>query len=209
MKIKIMLSKLFTKRNLKGFTLLELVIVIAIIGILAVIVLPSMLNALAKARDSRRIAELKGIDSFLTSLSLDTGSVYPNSATDLLTWYSAAKSAKPNDLVASNLTKYHYIGWNCSVTPVNVKVGTTVVATAATTNVCKNYLLWTELEASNASLGNDQDNIPDVIGNISTTLSGHFAPGATALVDLADEACTSATAPTSLTTADCVFDLYR
>lgn len=49
------------KRNKQGFTLIELLVVIAIIGILATIALVSLNSARKKARDSKRIAEVKAL----------------------------------------------------------------------------------------------------------------------------------------------------
>ena len=50
-------------RKLKGFTLIELVIVIAVLGILAGVAIPRFLNASASARGAKVLANLRSIDS--------------------------------------------------------------------------------------------------------------------------------------------------
>ncbi len=63
------------RKFIKGFTLIELLIVIAIIGVLAVALLPTLLGAPSKARDTQRIASIQKIQAFLVDRSLTTGSV--------------------------------------------------------------------------------------------------------------------------------------
>jgi type II secretion system protein G len=62
----------------KAFTLVELMIVIAIIGILAAALFPSMTSYLARGRDTARIADIKKIQWALDMYFIDMGK-YPSS----------------------------------------------------------------------------------------------------------------------------------
>lgn len=63
--------------NQKGFTLIELLVVIAIIGILSSVVLASLNSAREKARDAKRISDMKQIQIAL-ELYYDINGIYPN-----------------------------------------------------------------------------------------------------------------------------------
>lgn len=71
--IKNLLSRL---RSQKGFTLLELLIVISIIGILATLVVVNLGGARGSARDAQRISDLKTIQTALEAYFNDYG-CYP------------------------------------------------------------------------------------------------------------------------------------
>lgn len=76
----------------KGFTLIELLVVISIIGILATIVMVSLNTARAKARDARRISDIRQIQLAL-QMHYDAVGSYPASlsaATFIPTYLSAA-----------------------------------------------------------------------------------------------------------------------
>lgn len=62
----------------KGFTLIELMVVIAIIGILASIISVSLISSKAKGRDAKRIADIKTIQLALETYYSDNAS-YPTS----------------------------------------------------------------------------------------------------------------------------------
>ncbi len=64
------------KLSPKGFTLVELMIVIAIIGILAAALFPSLTSYLARGRDTSRAAGIKEISTGIAAYNVDT-SAFP------------------------------------------------------------------------------------------------------------------------------------
>lgn len=84
-----MLNFFQKRRGEKGFTLIELLVVIAIIGILATIVLVSLNSAREKARDTRRVSDMRQVALALEMYYDDhTDTGYPGDAdaTDCDDW---------------------------------------------------------------------------------------------------------------------------
>lgn len=64
------------RRSSSGFTLIEILVVVAIIGFLSSVVLTSLESARAKARDVRRLADLREVRTALEAYRTENG-VYP------------------------------------------------------------------------------------------------------------------------------------
>lgn len=97
----------------KGFTLIELLVVISIISLLASVVLTSLNSTRAKARDTKRLASIRQIQTAL-EIYYDTNGTYPilqayhntssgdvNWLTGLATALQPYLSSLPNDSTAS------------------------------------------------------------------------------------------------------------
>ena len=68
-----------TERFARGFTLIELLVVIAIIGLLSTLSILALNSARARARDAKRVADVKQIQMALEMYYNDMGD-YPTSA---------------------------------------------------------------------------------------------------------------------------------
>ena len=68
------------KKNKQGFTLIELLVVIAIIGLLSTLSIVALNQARARARDARRLADVKQIQTALEMYYNDKGG-YPAAVT--------------------------------------------------------------------------------------------------------------------------------
>jgi len=132
-------------KKIKGFTLVELLIVIAIIGILAAIVIVSVNEAKKKARDVKRIAELKTVQNAL-EMYYDEHDEYPWQGVKVESFpFAGAKHVKWNrsdtDESGSPVTDLDWVGASAGfplaafvrdlpVDPINRMVGPTLYAYA-------------------------------------------------------------------------------
>ena len=94
--LRLTMLQFFNKKTgQRGFTLIELLVVIAIIGILATIVLVSLNSARQKARDTRRVSDLRQIQLGEEIYYDSNGTTYAANLAALAT--GGAMAAVPND----------------------------------------------------------------------------------------------------------------
>lgn len=160
-------------KNYKGFTLVELLVTIAIIGLLATIAFVSLNRARVKARDAKRLSDLRQLQSALELYFSDNGK-YPDPGEDadgeqpvaLVPTYLSALPIPPpqNDGDCDNEGTYgqsteHYPYMNYTDAMdrgTNVPAGTKSVdanqGTPCMTQRCEAYVMTTCLGAPTAGL---------------------------------------------------------
>jgi prepilin-type N-terminal cleavage/methylation domain-containing protein len=137
------------KQKSKGFTIVELLIVIVVIAILATLVIVTFTGIQQKARDSKRETDIDALDSHLEAFYADNG-YYPT-ITDMTSSSWVANNMKGLDPSALTDPKGTLITGNAPATGTYVysyvTQGCTTTQASSSTNGCTSFVLTAELEA--------------------------------------------------------------
>ena len=101
------------KRNAKGFTLVELIIVISVIAILVGIALPRLRGMIDEGNTAKAASELRALQAAVESYYVHNSKVYPPTGS---TWEDLLATVKPTLIAtspkdpfsASGTTQYQY-----------------------------------------------------------------------------------------------------
>lgn len=159
----------FYKKSQKGFTLVELLVVIAIIGTLATLLLLQLGVARAKARDTKRIADINQLRSAVELYFDDNNGHYPDSLTCG---------------VGGTISKY-LSAPACPIDPIT-QAGYFYARNPAGAGTSIQFHLWAELEGKSTALNGDTDldstgwagNATDASGVATEACSANYAAGA-------------------------------
>ena len=92
------LSNKQSRTRRRGFTLLELLIVLAILGVIAAMVVPNLLGSQKKANIQATEASIHGLEQALKLYAVSNGGEYPSGGTDVYELLMANKDAEGNSV---------------------------------------------------------------------------------------------------------------
>lgn len=159
------------RQTARGFTLVELLVVVAIIAVLASSVLAAVGSARAKARDAKRIAEIKEIKNAL-NLYHDSNFSYPSTTPEGFSGEDAAIQFLASPESGGFLPAVPEIpGVAVSFFYRGIKEDGSECVNS--TDICTKFVLGTTLESSNATLESDSDTaVGTFVGASSDCLGG-------------------------------------